>query len=136
MDINGVLSYFKSDLNVSTLYVFSSQGDLFNDGMGLGVLADESEHSSSTFDTLEHDCILRSNGLLSVVMLNTAPLYVKHYVASRGQVIFERHKGSHINFAKRAIDEYTSVADVGSEYELDRTFESEMEHYSDEQYFS
>lgn len=108
MDIKGVVRYFKSVKDVSALYVFGA--GVQESEMGLGVLADDATLDSDDIDGLEHDCILRSNGPLSVVMLNTAPLYLKHYVASTGKVVFERSKGSHLRFTRRALDEYFSVA--------------------------
>jgi len=108
MDINGAVRYFKSVEDVKAIYVFGS--GVLEDEMGLGVLADDRTLGSGDIDLLEQDCILRSNGPLSVVMLNTAPLYIKHYVASKGRVIFERQKGLHWRFTRRAMDEYFSVA--------------------------
>lgn len=109
MDINSVLSYFKSVRDVSALYFFWPDEVYPESGMGLGVLADDTISGVEDIDTLEHDCILRSNGPLSVVMLNTAPLYLKHYVASHGRVVFERGGDSHLRFTRQAIEEYSSV---------------------------
>ena len=110
MDINGVVRYFKSVSDVSAIYVFGGQ-DVYGDSpLGLGVLVDDTRMAVDEIDDLEQDCILRSNGPLSVVMLNTAPLYLKHYVASRGRVLFERKNGQHLSFTRKAIDEYSSVA--------------------------
>lgn len=110
MDIRGVLRHFKSNLEVSALYFFWPDETFPENVMGLGVLADDSSSTADCIDTLEHDCILRSNGPLNVVMLNTAPLYLKHYVASRGRVVFERDRDSHLRFTRRALEEYSSVS--------------------------
>lgn len=117
MDINYVVRYFKTVKDVKALYVFDS--GMLDFEVGLGVLADENLINSDDIDLLEQDCILRSNGPLSVVMLNTAPLYIKHYVASKGRVVFERQKGSHLRFTRRAMDEYFSVATHETGYESD-----------------
>ncbi len=104
------VNYFKSMDGVSALYVFGHEYDYLDNSVGLGVLADTLELDSPEMDTLEQDCILRSMGPLSVVMLDTAPLYLKHYVANRGRVLFERNKNSHLRFTRQAIDAYSSVA--------------------------
>ena len=117
MDIRGVVRYFKSVEDVSALYLFGPEYGYPDNTMGLGVLADGLALGSADLDTLEQDCILRSSGPLSVIMLNTAPLYLKHYVASRGRMVFERHDGSHLKFTRRALDEYSSVAFHETDYE-------------------
>ena len=104
------VNYFKSMDEVSALYVFGPEYDFPMGGVGLGVLADRIDLNSPEMDDLEQDCILRSSGPLSVVMLDTAPLYLKHYVANCGRVLFERNKDSHLRFTRRAIDAYSSVA--------------------------
>jgi len=134
MDIKGVVRYFKSVEDVSALYVFGTE--IQESGMGLGVLADEAMQDDDCFDGLEQDCILRSNGPLSVVMLNTAPLYLKHYVASRGKVVFERRRGSHLRFTRRALDEYFSVAFHETGYEPEAGGVEFLSPFGDEEYLS
>jgi len=135
MDINCVVRYFKTVKDVKALYVFGS--GLQESEVGLGVLADESLLSRDGIDLLEQDCILRSNGPLSVVMLNTAPLYIKHYVASKGRVVFERQKGSHLRFTRRAMDEYFSVATHETGYESEHLGVQYLGNFGeDEEYLS
>ena len=138
MDINGVVRYFKSMDDVSALYVFGGNVGFPETSVGLGVLADDKVLGIDDLDVLEQDCILRSSGPLSVVMLNTAPLYLKHYVASRGRVLFERNKGSHLRFTRRAIDEYSSVAfdSYDDEYEFMESVEYIGPFIEDEEYLS
>lgn len=138
MDINGVVKYFKSVGDVSALYVFGGHTGFPESSVGLGVLADDKVIGMDELDGLEQECILRSSGPLSVVMLNTAPLYLKHYVASRGRVLFERSKGSHLRFARRALDEYSSVVSDGydDDYELMGGVEYIGPFAEDEEYLS
>lgn len=137
MDIKGTVKYFKSLKDVSALYVFGSDSWVPDDStMGLGVLADDAGLEMDVMDMLEHECILRSDGPLSVVMLNSAPLYLKHYVASKGRVVYERQKGSHLRFTRRALDEYSSVAFFENAFELHLTGQDDEFFGSDEQYLS
>jgi predicted nucleotidyltransferase len=112
-DIGRIVSYFKGRNEVSALYLFGSLAKEKVTGesdIDLAVLVDESKLKKRDFARLKKRYYTASPTFslrpVDIVVLNTAPPFLKHQVLKTGRVLFDRNRKLRVRFAARAIMEY------------------------------
>lgn len=112
-DIKRIIRYFKTQTEVSTLYVFGSlaKGRKTSESdIDIAVLIDESKLRKINFEALKQKYYAASPGFslrpVDIVILNTAPPFLKHQVIKTGKILFDRNRKFRVRFTARAIMEY------------------------------
>lgn len=109
--IKTLKNFFQKKEEVLFCYLFGSlayQNFLKKSDVDLGVYLDEKK--SKDFFEKRLELISETSSLLKkevdIVILNTAPPFLKYVILKEGKLIFERDKGKRIDFELKAINEY------------------------------
>lgn len=114
-DIRGIVDFLKQREDVASVYVFGMRRGLEDDSreVGVGVLMDEGKRGLSSNDSLDMGGWDLSDDFphfpVSVVLLNSAPLFLRHHVARMGSVVFDRNSAQRLAFTERAINAYLDL---------------------------
>jgi predicted nucleotidyltransferase len=112
-DLTRIKRYFRERAEVSALYLFGSfSRDKVNaeSDIDIAVLIDESKLERKNFETLKNLYYAASPTFslrtVDIVILNTAPTFLKYQVLKTGKVLFDRKRKLRVHFTERAIIEY------------------------------
>lgn len=112
-DIRRIADYFKGRDEVSALYIFGSASigkEMSESDIDIAVLVDDHKKGRRTYDSLRKTYYAASPKLsirsLDIVILNTAPPFLKHRIIKDGKLLFDRNRRLRVRFATNAIIEY------------------------------
>jgi hypothetical protein len=115
VDIRGIVDFLKQREDVASVFVFGIRRGLYDEGreVGVGVLMDEAKRGMVSDDSLDMGGWDLSDDFphwpVSVVLLNSAPLFLRHHVARKGSVVFDRNAPQRLAFTERAINGYLDM---------------------------
>jgi len=108
-----IIDYFKKRSEVSALYLFGSAAhgmQKHDSDIDIAVLIDDSKRETIGYETLRRQYYAASPYLslrvVDIVILNTAPAYLKHRILKTGTLLFDRNKKLRVRFTTRAVLEY------------------------------
>lgn len=111
--IRRIVDYFKDKDEVNAVYIFGSAAcgrQTKASDIDIAVLVDVAKLKKKSFNALRNKYYIDSPHLsmrpLDIVILNTAPPFLKHRIIKTGKVIFGRDKKKRVRFAADAILEY------------------------------
>ena len=112
-DIERIVHYFKNRDEVSALYIFGGyvKGRKAGESdIDIAVLIDKSRFKNKDFELLKRKYYEASPRFsmrpVDIVILNTAPPFLKHQVLKTGRVLFDRNRKLRVRFTTNAIIEY------------------------------
>ncbi|OGW41491.1 MAG: hypothetical protein A2Y97_08655 [Nitrospirae bacterium RBG_13_39_12] len=112
-DIKRIVHYFKNRDEVSALYIFGGYAKGRKTGesdIDVGILVDESRLKRRNFEFFKKKYYAASPTFsmrpVDIVILNTAPPFLKHQVLKTGKILFDRNRRLRVRFTERAITEY------------------------------
>jgi len=112
-DIERIIRYFRDRDEVSALYVFGSaekNRKTRESDIDIAVIIDDSGLKKINFERFRKKYYEASPGfsvrLVDIVILNTAPPFLKYQVLKTGRVLFDKRKKLSARFTERAITEY------------------------------
>lgn len=112
-DVKHIIQYFKGMDEVSALYIFGSFAKSKKTGesdIDIAVIVDESKLKKRDFELLKKKYYAASPTFsmrsVDIVILNTAPPFLKYQVLKTGRVLFDRNRKLRVKFTERAITEY------------------------------
>lgn len=118
-DIKRIVGYFKEQKEVSALYVFgsSAKGNMTGESdIDIAVLIDESKLKKTNFESLKKKYYAASPDFslrpVDIVILNTAPPFLKHQVLKTGKILFDRNRRLRVRFTTNAIIDYLDFKPV------------------------
>jgi len=122
-DIKKIVRYFKGTNEVSALYIFGSfgKGKKTNESdIDIAVLIDESKLKRKD-DVLLREKYYAASPTFSmrpvdIVILNTAPPFLKYQVLKTGRILFDRNRRLRIRFTEKAITEYLDYKPIEDIY--------------------
>ena len=122
-DIERIVRYFKERDEVVSLYLFGSSArarttkesdiDIAVLIDGSGVKKTDLERFRKEYFTASPRFSLRS---VDIVILNTAPPFLKYQVLKKGRVLFERERTLRVRFTEKAINEYLDYKPIQDIY--------------------
>lgn len=122
-DIKRIVGYFKEQKEVSALYVFgsSAKGNMTGESdIDIAVLIDESKLKKTNFESLKKKYYAASPDFslrpVDIVILNTAPPFLKHQVLKAGKILFDRNKKERVRFTTMSITEYLDYKPIQDIY--------------------
>jgi predicted nucleotidyltransferase len=122
-DIKRVIRYFKNRDEVSTLYIFGGFGKgrkTKESDIDVAVLIDESKLKKKGFELLKRKYYAASPTFsmrpVDIVILNTAPPFLKHQVLKTGRILFDRNRKLRVRFTEKAITEYLDYKPIEDIY--------------------
>ena len=117
--IKRIIDYFNHRDEVSVLYVFGSYGSLKEtkeSDIDIAVLIDETRLKKKNFATLKKDYYSASPTFsmrpVDIVILNTAPSFLKHHILKTGRVLYDKNRNLRIRFVTKTIIEYLDYKPV------------------------
>lgn len=112
-DIERIVHYFRDRDEVSALYLFgsSAKGKRTQESdIDIAVLIDESGLKQKNIERFRKEYYDVSPGfslgLVDIVILNTAPTFLKYHVIKTGKILFDRNRKLRVGFTERTITEY------------------------------
>lgn len=112
-DIERIKRYFRGRDEVSALYMFGSLSKkraTAESDIDIAVLVNESKMKGRDFARIKEEYYRASPRLsmrpVDIVILNTAPSFLKHQVLRTGKILFDRNRKLRVRFTARAIMEY------------------------------
>ena len=112
-DINNIIKFFKTQDEVSALYLFGSYPNghrTDKSDIDIAVLINENKLKRKNFDHLKNKYFNASPEFslrpVDIVILNTASPYLKHRILKTGEILFDRNRRMRVNFTAKAIIEY------------------------------
>ncbi|MCL4457744.1 MAG: nucleotidyltransferase domain-containing protein [Nitrospirae bacterium] len=112
-DIKRITDYFKGRDEVSALYIFGSASnnkETSESDIDIAVLINDRKKGRKTYESLKKTYYSVSPGFslrpIDIVVLNTAPPFLKHRIIKTGKVLFDRNRRLRVRFAANAIIEY------------------------------
>jgi predicted nucleotidyltransferase len=122
-DIKRIVHYFKGQDEVSALYIFGGYAKGRKTGesdIDVGILVDESRLKRRNFEFFKKKYYAASPAfsmrLVDIVILNTAPPFLKHQVLKTGRVLFDRNRKLRVSFTTNAITEYLDYKPIQDTY--------------------
>lgn len=117
-----IIDFFKKRSEVSALYLFGSAAhgmQKHDSDIDVAVLIDDSKRGAIGYETLRREYYDASPYLslrvVDIIILNTAPTYLKHRILKTGTLLFDRNKKLRVRFTTRAMleyFEYKSIEDI------------------------
>lgn len=111
VEIERVLSYFASRHEVASLYLFGSFDTPFervDSDIDIAVLV--SNENKRKLEVLKSEYYNASPGFsmraIDIVILNTAPTYLKHRILKTGRILLDRNPPIRKEFTAMAVQEY------------------------------
>ncbi len=108
---------------VSALYIFGSFAKSKKTGesdIDIAVIVDESKLKKRDFELLKKKYYAASPTFsmrsVDIVILNTAPPFLKYQVLKTGRVLFERNRRLRVRFTTKAIIEYLDYKPIMDTY--------------------
>lgn len=112
-DIKRIADYFKGRDEVSALYIFGSAArgkETAESDIDIAVLIDGRKKGQKTYESLKKAYYSASPGFslrpIDIVVLNTAPPFLKHRIIKTGKMLFYRNRKLRGRFVANAIIEY------------------------------
>lgn len=112
-DVKHIIQYFKGMDEVSALYIFGSFAKSKKTGesdIDIAVIVDESKLKKRDFELLKKKYYAASPTFsmrsVDIVILNTAPPFLKYQVLKTGRVLFDRNRKLRVRFTTNTIIEY------------------------------
>jgi len=112
-DIKRIIDYFKDRDEISALYIFGSAAngkEIAESDVDIAVLINDHKKGRRTYDSLRKTYYAASPKLsirpVDIVIMNTAPPFLKHRIIKTGKVLFDRNKRLRTRFTANAIIEY------------------------------
>jgi predicted nucleotidyltransferase len=112
-DIGRIIKYFRARKEVSVLYLFGSLVEnrkTAESDIDIAVLVDEGKLRKVDHERLKEAYYHASPGFslrpVDIVVLNTAPPYLKHRILKTGRILFDRNRRLRVKFTTDAIIEY------------------------------
>ena len=122
-EVERIIRYFKGNDEVSTLYIFGSAGKGKTTGesdIDIAVLIDESKLKKKNFELLKRKYYAASPAFsmrpVDIVILNTAPPFLKYQILKTGRILFDRSRKLRVRFTERAITEYLDYKPIEDIY--------------------
>ena len=111
--IRRIIDYFQQRDEVCVLYVFGSYGsrkETKESDIDIAVLIDETRLKKKNFAALKKDYYSASPTFsmqpVDIVILNTAPSFLKYHILKTGRVLYDKNRNLRIKFATKTIIEY------------------------------
>ena len=112
-DIERIVHYFKDRAEVSALYLFGSSAkgrSMKESDIDIAVFLDKSglkKKDIERFRTKYYEASpYFSLRRVDIVILNTAPTFLKYQVIKTGKILFDRNRNLRVQFTERTINEY------------------------------
>ncbi|MEK7308027.1 MAG: nucleotidyltransferase domain-containing protein, partial [Nitrospirota bacterium] len=112
-DIKRIINYFKDRDEISALYIFGSAvngKEIAESDVDIAVLINDHKKGRRTYESLRKTYYAASPKLsirpVDIVIMNTAPPFLKHRIIKTGKVLFDRNKRLRTRFTANAIIEY------------------------------
>ncbi len=112
-DIRRITDYFKDRDEVSAIYIFGSAArgkETAESDIDIAVLIDDRKKGRKTYESLKKEYYSASPKFslrpIDIVVLNTAPPFLKHRIIKTGKVLFDRNRRLRVRFVANAIIEY------------------------------
>lgn len=112
-DLERIIHYCKAREEVSALYLFGSLAEgrgMRGSDIDLAVLIDERKVKKKNCELLKGDYYRASPAFslhpVDIVVLNTAPPFLKHRILRTGRILFDRNRRLRARFTAHAIIEY------------------------------
>ncbi|MEW6740889.1 MAG: nucleotidyltransferase domain-containing protein [Nitrospirota bacterium] len=112
-DIGRIIDYFKGRDEVSALYIFGSAAngkETAESDIDIAVLINDRKRGRKTYESLKKTYYSASPKFslrpIDIVVLNTAPPFLKHRIIKTGKVLFDRNRRLRVRFTTQAIIEY------------------------------
>lgn len=112
-DIRRITDYFKDRDEVSALYIFGSAAggkETAESDIDIAVLINDRKKGRKTYESLKKAYYSASPKFslrpIDIVVLNTAPPFLKHRIIKTGKVLFDRNRRLRVRFVANAIIEY------------------------------
>jgi len=122
-DIKRIIKYFKRQKEVAVLYIFGSLANGNKTGesdIDIAVLIDEARLKKVDFESLKKKYYAATPGFslrpVDIVILNTAPPFLKHQVLKTGKILFDRNKKERVRFTTMSITEYLDYKPIQDSY--------------------
>ena len=105
------------------MYIFGSAGKGKTTGesdIDIAVLIDESKLKKKNFELLKRKYYAASPAFsmrpVDIVILNTAPPFLKYQILKTGRILFDRSRKLRVRFTERAITEYLDYKPIEDIY--------------------
>jgi len=112
-DIKRITDYFKGRDEVSALYIFGSAAnnkETSESDIDIAVLINDRKKGKKTCESLKKTYYSASPRFslrtIDIVVLNTAPTFLKHRIIKTGKIVFDRNRRLRVRFVANAIIEY------------------------------
>ncbi len=112
-DIRRITGYFKGRDEVSALYIFGSAAngkETAESDIDIAVLINDRKKGRKTYESLKKAYYAASPKFslrpIDIVVLNTAPPFLKHRIIKTGKVLLDRNRKLRGRFVANAIIEY------------------------------
>ena len=122
-DLSRIKRYFRERAEVSALYLFGSfSRDRANaeSDIDIAVLIDKSHLKRKNFESIKKQYYTASPSFslrpVDIVILNTAPTFLKYQVLKTGKLLFDRKRKLRTKFTEEAIIEYLDFKPVEDIY--------------------
>jgi len=122
-DVARITQYFRDRAEVSALYLFGSfSRDRANaeSDIDIAVLIDKSHLKRKNFESIKKQYYTASPSFslrpVDIVILNTAPTFLKYQVLKTGKLLFDRKRKLRTKFTEEAIIEYLDFKPVEDIY--------------------
>jgi predicted nucleotidyltransferase len=122
-DIERIVRYFKERDEVVSLYLFGSSArarTTKESDIDIAVLIDESGFKKTDPERFRKEYYEASPRFslrpVDIVILNTAPPFLKYQVLKKGRVLFERERDLRVRFTEKAINEYLDYKPIQDIY--------------------
>ncbi len=122
-DLTRIKRYFRERAEVSALYLFGSLGRgraNADSDIDIAVLIDEAQLKRRNFEGLKNRYYAASPTFslrtVDIVVLNTAPTFLKYQALKTGKLLFDRKRKLSTKFIEKAITEYLDFKPVEDIY--------------------
>ena len=122
-DIERIVRYFQERDEVVSLYLFGSSArarKTKESDIDIAVLIDESGFQKTDLERFRKEYFEASPRFslrpVDMVILNTAPPFLKFQVLKKGRVLFERERNLRVRFTEKAINEYLDYKPIQDIY--------------------
>jgi uncharacterized protein len=122
-DIERIVHYFRERNEVAALYLFGrfARGRKTKESdIDIAVLIDESGSGEKYLERFRKEYFEASPGFsigpVDIVILNTAPPFLKYQVLKRGRILFDRERKLRVRFTEKAITEYLDYKPIQDIY--------------------
>ena len=122
-DIKRIINFFKERDEVSALYLFGSAArDRATDESDIDIAVligragltkkDIERFRTKYYEASPHFSLRR----VDIVILNTAPTFLKYQVIKTGKILFDRNRNLRVQFTERTINEYLDFKPIQDIY--------------------